>query len=117
MTTSPAETFAALHRAADAACGARLFTVMILDRDAGLARRAYTSHPDDYPTSGAKPMRSDAWTRQVIDEGRSFVANRTEDFSAFFSDHPRITALGCAAALNIPVRDGESVVGLSLIHI
>ena len=39
---TPDDTFAALHRAADAACGARLFTVTVLDRKAGLARRAYS---------------------------------------------------------------------------
>ena len=68
------ETFAALHAAADAACGARLFTVTVLDRRAGLARRAYTSHPAEYPASGTKPLRSDAWSDQVIGRAEPFVA-------------------------------------------
>jgi transcriptional regulator with GAF, ATPase, and Fis domain len=106
-----AEIFRALHRAADAACGARLFTVTVLDRDAGLARRAYTSHPEEYPVSGTKPMRSDAWTDQVIDGGKSFVANTTAEFAPYFKDHPLINALGCQAALNIPVSDGTRVIG------
>ena len=103
--------FAALHREADAACGARLFTVMVLDRAAGLSRRAYSSHPVDYPVSGAKPMQANSWSRIVIDGGRSFVANTPEEFAIYFPDHPQIVALGCESALNIPVADGGRVVG------
>jgi GAF domain-containing protein len=103
--------FADLHRTADALCGARLFTVTVLDRAAGLSRRAYTSHPREYPTSGTKPMRVDAWTCQVIDEGRSFVANTTAGFAPFFADHALINALGCQAAMNIPVLNAKLVVG------
>jgi len=106
-----AETFRALHRAADADCGARLFTITVFDRGAGLTRRAYTSHPVEYPVSGTKPMRSDAWTRQVIDGQRSFVANTTAEFASYFADHAQINALGCASAMNIPVADGTEVVG------
>ena len=108
---TPDDTFAALHRAADAACGARLFTVTVLDRKAGLARRAYSSHPVEYPATGTKPMRSDAWSDLVIGQGRSFVANSTPEFAIYFSDHALINALGCQSALNMPVSDGAQVVG------
>ena len=110
MSTAPETTFAALHAEADAACGARLFTVTVLDRRAGLARRAYSSHPADYPVSGTKPMRADGWTEQVLDRRESFVANSTAEFAVYFTDHALINSLGCAAAMNIPVtRDGEVV--------
>ncbi|MFC7704518.1 GAF domain-containing protein [Plastorhodobacter daqingensis] len=106
MTTQePDAVFAALHRAAEQSCGARLFTVTVLDPVAGLARRAYTSHPAEYPTSGTKPMRNDAWTDRVIGEGKSFVANSTPEFAIFFGDHALINSLGCEAAMNIPVAD------------
>lgn len=108
----PDAVFAALHRAAQDACGARLFTVTVLDRAAGLARRAYSSHPEDYPVSGTKPMRRDAWTDLVVGQGRSFVANETAGFAPYFADHAQINALGCEAALNMPVADAaEQVVG------
>lgn len=97
--------FAALHDAARAACGARLFTVTVLDRAAGVARRAYTSHPSDYPTSGTKQMQPNDWSAQVLEQGRSFVANSTAEFAPYFADHPLINALGCEAAMNIPVPD------------
>lgn len=108
---TPDDTYAALHRAADAACGARLFTVTVLDRAAGLARRVYSSHPADYPVTGTKPMGSNDWTVLVLDRGETFVANRTEEFSIYFSDHALINALGCEAAVNIPVARDGLVVG------
>ncbi|MDO5643410.1 MAG: GAF domain-containing protein [Paracoccus sp. (in: a-proteobacteria)] len=103
--------FARLHRDADAACGVRLFTVTVLDRSAGLARRAYSSHPGDYPVSGVKPMIPDGWSDRVIGAGESFVANSTAEFAPYFPDHALINALGCEAALNIPVPDGRQITG------
>ena len=108
---TPDTTFAALHGAAKAACGARLFTVTVLDRAAGVARRAYSSHPDEYPVTGTKPMTDTPWTEQVIQRGEPFVANETKVFSPYFADHALINALGCEAAMNIPVSDGVRVVG------
>ncbi len=104
-------TFAALHRAAQAACGARLFTVTVLDRQAGVARRAYSSHPDAYPVTGTKPMGSSPWTAQVIGRGETFVANTTAAFAPYFSDHALINDLGCEAAINIAVMQTDQVVG------
>lgn len=111
MSLDPLGVFANLHDAADRAAGARLFTVTVLDREAELARRAYTSHPAEYPTSGVKPMRHDGWSEIVILKGQSFVANTTDGFSPFFADYPLINQLGCHSAMNIPVSDGEKVVG------
>lgn len=107
---TPNETFAELHQAAKKLGGAKLFTVTILDRTKGLAWRAYTSHPDDYPTTGTKPLGQDGWREQVIDRGKAFVANTTDGFSQYFSDHALINALGCESAINIPVKDNELVV-------
>ncbi|HMO06603.1 MAG TPA: GAF domain-containing protein [Paracoccaceae bacterium] len=109
--TDPTATFAELHRAADELAGARLFTVTAIDRAAGVARRAYSSHPADYPVTGTKPMRDSDWSAQVIGRGESFVANSTAAFAPFFPDHALINALGCAAAMNIPVLDGGIVRG------
>ena len=107
---SPDAVFAALHAEARALCGARLFTVTVLDRARGLARRAYTSHPVEYPASGTKPMRNDAWGDQVLGEGRSFVANTTPEFAIYFTDHALINALGCQSAMNIPLPDDAGLV-------
>ena len=99
QTQSPDTVFHNLHQR----IGARLFTVTVLDRNAGLARRAFTSHPDDYPVSGTKPMGQSAWTEQVIERGEFFVANTVAEFSIYFPDHALIESLGCRSALNIPI--------------
>ncbi|WP_307742824.1 M24 family metallopeptidase [Gemmobacter fulvus] len=106
-----AAVFADLHRAAEALGGARLFTVTVQDNRAGLARRAYTSHPVEYPTSVAKPLQQDAWSRQVLVEGRTFVANTTPEFAVHFFDHAQINALGCESAVNIPLIAAGEVLG------
>lgn len=111
------DAFADLH-AACAPLGARLFTVTVHDPAARLFRRVYTSHPADYPVSGTKPMGDDAWTRHVIGEGQSFVANTTAEFAPLFPDHAQINALGCHSALNIPLfDDAGAVVGtVNILH-
>lgn len=101
--TDPTDIFAELR----AATGVRLFTVTVVDRKAGLARRVYSSHPVDYPVTGTKPVGDDGWSRQVLERGESFVANTTPEFAIYFGDHALINALGCQSAMNIPVsRDG-----------
>ncbi|MDX8348115.1 GAF domain-containing protein [Cognatiyoonia sp. IB215446] len=107
----PANIFAALHRAVEDASRAMLFTVTILDRNRRLARRVYSSNPTDYPVTGIKPVSANAWTAQVIDRGEVFVANSTAEFAPYFADHALINALGCEAALNIPISADGKVVG------
>ena len=98
--------FAALAREV----GARLFTITTRDPEAGLSRRAWTSHPTDYPVSGTKPATEDDWSRRVIGDRKSFVANTTAGFSGLFPDHARINALGCHSVINVPVLRGDGEV-------
>lgn len=108
---SSAQIYKALHQEAQKIAGAKLFTIMVLDNKAGLARRAYTSHPVDYPATGSKPMRQDRWNAHVIEGKQPFIANSTEGFSDVFSDHPLINELGCESVLNVPVIEQDKVVG------
>ena len=112
----------AIFKALHAACtphGARLFTVSALDPEAGIARRAYTSHPEDYPVSGVKPVFDDAWSQLVLGRGQSFVANTTAEFAPLFPDHAQINALGCHSAMNIPVArdDGRVVACVNILDV
>jgi hypothetical protein len=114
--TDPDQTFRDLHHHAAAMAGARLFTVTRIDRQAGLARRIYTSHPVDYPASGTKPIQPDGWTALVIDGQTSFVANRTAEFAVYFPDHALINRLGCQSALNVPVVEaGQSIATVNIL--
>lgn len=83
--------------------GHRLFTVMTVDMAAGLARRAYTSHPSEYPVSGTKPIERNRWFEIVHGQRQSFVANSIEDIATVFPDHALIASLGCGSVLNLPV--------------
>ena len=99
-----------LH-AACAALGTRLFTITTQDEAAGLARRAYTSHPVDYPVSGTKPLTRDGWYDHCITGRHTFVANTTPEFAKYFFDHALITSLGLGSCINIPVVQADKVLG------
>jgi hypothetical protein len=97
------EVWVALHKIAEAVVPCRLFTVMTVDNANGLARRAYTSDPKNYPVSGTKPIHKDRWFSVVHDEKRTFVANTIVDIATVFPDFELIKSLGCGAVINLPV--------------
>ena len=99
-----------LHTAC-AALGTRLFTVTVQDVGQNLARRAYTSHPVEYPVSGTKPLTRDGWYDHCIIGQQTFVANTTPEFAKYFFDHALISSLGLGSCINIPVVEGGDVLG------
>lgn len=94
-----------------AALGTRLFTVTTQDIAAGLARRAYTSHPVEYPVSGTKPLTRDGWYDHCITGQQTFVANTTPEFARYFFDHALISALGLGSCINVPIVAAGQVAG------
>jgi hypothetical protein len=97
--------------------GHRLFTVMTVDMTAGLARRAYSDHPADYPVSGTKPIHRDGWFDIVHGERRSFIANTIEDIAQVFPDYELIASLGCGSVMNLPVvLKGDLVATINMLH-
>ena len=100
--TPPNDALQALH-ADCAALGTILFTVTSLDPAAGVSRRAYTSHPVDYPVQGTKPLTHDAWYDHCIAGAQVFVANTPDEFRNHFFDHALITSLGLGSACNLPL--------------
>jgi len=92
----------ALHQDCEA-LGTRLFTLTTHDQGAMLFHRAYTSHPDEYPTQGTKPMERDAWFDLCITRAQPFVANTPDAFATVFFDHALITSMGLGSAANLPV--------------
>ncbi|TFL16322.1 GAF domain-containing protein [Jannaschia formosa] len=111
QATTPEACLAALHAESQRVMPVRLWTVMLVDMEAGLARRAFTSHPRDYPTSGTKPIPDNDWFRQVHERRQPFVANSIAEIAAVFPDHETIAALGCASCLNLPVTVGGALAG------
>jgi len=97
--------------------GCKLLTVMELDFDAGLARRAYSSNPDAYPTSGTKPIVKNDWFEKVVVQQTPFLANAPEQMGDQFPDLSLITSLGCGSIVNVPViRDGNAVAVINILH-
>lgn len=116
--TTQAAAFEALGRLVAEVIGVKLFTVMTMDFEAGVARRAYTNEPEAYPASGNKPIQRNAWFERVHDQGESFVANTIEDIAKVFFDADIIASLGCGSVLNIPVRlRGEIIGTLNLLDV
>ncbi|MCR9139265.1 MAG: GAF domain-containing protein [Alphaproteobacteria bacterium] len=97
--------FLALYHLTQVLFGVRLFTVMTVDMEEGLARRAFTSDPESYPGSGTKPIERNSWFEIVHDRGEVFVANTLEDIAGVFADHELIGSLGCGSVMNLPVFD------------
>jgi hypothetical protein len=114
--TSSEQAWRALQTLASALAGCRLFTVMTVDLAKGEARRAYTSHPVEYPVSGTKPIHRDAWFDIVCDQQRSFVANTIADIAKVFPDYELIRSLGCGSVVNLPViADGQLAATINLL--
>ena len=103
--------FGALQALVQETVGAKLFTYMTVDMEAEVARRAYTSDPKNYPTSGTKPIRYDSWFDIVHKERRYFVANTIADIATVFPDYELIDSLGCQSVVNMPVVIGGELVG------
>ena len=103
--------FAALQALTQRTVGAKLFTYMTVDMENEVARRAYTSDPVSYPTSGTKPIRYDSWFDIVHKERRYFVANTIGDIAKVFPDYELINSLGCQSVVNMPVVLGGELVG------
>jgi hypothetical protein len=95
--------FEALFRLSDALVQVRLWTVMTVDLEAGVARRAYTNMPEAYPASGTKPIVHNAWFDIVHGQHACFVANTLAEIAEVFPDHDLIGRLGCGSVLNLPV--------------
>ncbi len=98
--------------------GHRLFTVMTVDMDAGLARRVYSNYPAQYPVTGTKPIHRDAWFDIVHGERRSFIANSINDIAKVFPDFELIQSLGFGSVVNLPViLKNELVATINLLHV
>jgi GAF domain-containing protein len=108
--TSAEAAFKALQDLAQSTVGARLFTIMTVDMEAEVARRAYTSDPVNYPASGTKPINYGPWFDVVHKERRYFVANTIEDIAKVFFDHELINSLGCQSVINMPIVIGDELI-------
>jgi hypothetical protein len=90
--------------------GWKLFTAMRC-LPSGEVERVHTSNPDAYPLAGRKPRRDTPWSRQVLVRGEPYYANEPAGIRVAFEDADKILGLGLGAVINVPVKDGERVLG------
>ena len=109
--SQPEAAFTALCQLTRDIVGVKLFTVMTHDREKGVASRIYSNMPEAYPVSGTKPANVTDWSRQVIENKQTFVANDIEGIRAVFDDHELIRSLGCESVINVPIVVGGEVLG------
>ena len=113
----PGALFGALDRALQSAIGHRLFTILAYDGETSEAARLYSNRPASYPAGGRKRLAAGPWTEAVLDRGEAYIGRTLDDLSAVFPDHALIASLGCASALNMPVRwRGRTLGSLNLLH-
>lgn len=111
------QAYDALCALTKATVGAKLFTVMTADMDAMLARRVYTDDPENYPTSGTKPIEMNSWFEQVHGRHESFVANTLADIDTVFPDAELIGKLGCGSVVNLPIiLGGKMIATMNILH-
>ncbi|MHA7773389.1 GAF domain-containing protein [Roseibium sp. M-1] len=117
LATTPDAPFKALQALTEATIGVKLFTFMTADMKTELASRTYTSHPEDYPVSGTKPITYDRWFGIVHKDRQFFVANTLADIATVFPDYELIGRLGCGSVINLPVVLGDTLVGtVNMLH-
>ena len=90
--------------------GWKLYTAMRY-LPSGEVERVHTSNPDAYPLAGRKPRRDTPWSRQVLVRGEPYYANDGNGIRAAFEDAEKILGLGLGAVINVPVKEGERVLG------
>ena len=102
--------FKSLGEEAQGLFGWKLFTAMryLASRE---VERAYTSNAEAYPLSGRKPRRDTPWSRQVLVRGEPYYANDAAGIRFAFEDAEKLLGLGLGAVMNVPVKDGDRVLG------
>ena len=90
--------------------GWKLFTAMRC-LASGEVEREHTSNADAYPLGGRKPRRDTPWSRQVLVRGEPYYANDAAGIRFAFEDAEKILGLGLGAVINVPVKDGDRVLG------
>ena len=113
----PEDAWQALQDLTASIAGFRLFTVMTVDLANDAARRAFTSHPAEYPVSGMKPIHRDRWFDIVHGKQQLFVANTIAEIAEVFPDHEKIWKMGCGSVVNLPVVIGGKLAAtVNMLH-
>ncbi|MFF5093101.1 MULTISPECIES: GAF domain-containing protein [Actinosynnema] len=93
--------------------GARLFTVLAWIPEREALRRVHSSHPEQYPVGGEKTVEVAAgWIDRCITHAEPYFGPDRAAVREIFADHDLIESLGCGTIVNVPVLDGDRVLGV-----
>ncbi|AVA24246.1 hypothetical protein [Rhizobium sp. NXC24] len=90
--------------------GHKLFTLLKVDKAAGVQRRIYSSDLNHFPLGGTKPIADDEWSREV-GAGRHFVGRNSIDLKRVLGDHELLSQMGLGSMLNTAVIWRNDVIG------
>lgn len=114
----PLRAYRALHALANEIVGARLFTILALDYDAGVMRRLYSDHKDLYPVPAADAIGDTVWEQTIIGKREALVLNSAEALKAVLPEYPSLEALGHKSMLNLPIVVwGTSIGTLNMLNV
>ncbi|MEV6156423.1 GAF domain-containing protein [Nonomuraea sp. NPDC052129] len=93
--------------------GVRLFTVLAWIPERRALRRVHSSDPERYPVGGEKTVEvARGWLARCIEAGEPYFGPDRAAVREVFADHELIESLGCGAIVNVPVMDGDEVLGV-----
>ena len=93
--------------------GVRLFTVLAWVPERRALRRVHSSHPEQYPVGGEKTVEvAQGWLARCIEGRQPYFGEDRAAVREIFADHELIESLGCGSIINVPVVDGEEVLGV-----
>jgi hypothetical protein len=93
--------------------GVRLFTVLAWIPERQALRRVHSSDAERYPVGGEKTVEvARGWLARCIEAGEPYFGPDRAAVREVFADHELIESLGCGAIVNVPVMDGEEVLGV-----
>ena len=102
--------YAGIGEEAQRRFGWKLFTAMRY-LPSGEVERVHTSNAEAYPPGGRKARRDTPWSRQVLVRGEPYYANDPAGIRFAFEDAEKILGLGLGAVMNVPVKEGDRVLG------
>lgn len=113
----PQTALEALCALCDATFGLKLCTISLNDPVTEEGIRVFSSMPDAFPLAGRKPRADTYWSKWVLDDQKTFVANDSASIARVFFDHEFIKSLGLASVMNVPiVVNGRTIGSVNCLH-
>lgn len=91
--------------------GADAVTVLLFDRDNGVARRLWSSMPEVFSASGQKPLTGAAWEFASDHLDPALISRGPDELRAHFADHATILAEGISMIVNLPLVVDATCIG------